>query len=89
MPSQHMRHMDHTENICHTEGDPVSRPRPRAPGRASMSVVFTLLAIVLALGVWGVAGMGIAGKGRTRHPRLAHHFARAAHVLNGSTPRRF
>jgi ABC-type transporter Mla subunit MlaD len=48
-----------------------------------MSFLLTLLALIVALGVWGVAGMGIGGKGRTRHPRLAHHFARAAQVLNG------
>jgi hypothetical protein len=48
-----------------------------------MSFFLTVLAIVIALGVWGVAGMGIAGKGRDKHPRLAHHFARAAQVLNG------
>lgn len=48
-----------------------------------MSFVLTLLAVILALGVCGVAGMGIGGKGRARHPRLAHRFARMAQVLNG------
>lgn len=48
-----------------------------------MSLLFTLLAVIVALGVWGVAGMGIGGKGRSRHPKLAHRFARMAQVLNG------
>lgn len=48
-----------------------------------MSFVLTVLAVILALGVWGVAGMGIAGKGRARHPKLAHRFARMAKVMNG------
>lgn len=48
-------------------------------------VLFTVLALVLALGVWGVVGMGMAGKGRVKYPKLAHHFARAAQALNGDS----
>lgn len=56
-----------------------------------MIIVVTLLAFVLALGIWGVVGMGMAGKGRTKHPKLAHQFARAAQALNGDgePPARF
>lgn len=51
-----------------------------------MSVIlFTILALVLALGVVGVVGMGMAGKGRDKHPELANRFAKAAQVLNGDS----
>lgn len=46
-------------------------------------VIFTVLALAVALGVWGVVGMGMAGKGRDKHPKLANRFARAAQALNG------
>lgn len=46
-------------------------------------IIFTVLALVVALGVWGVVGMGMAGKGRDKHPVLADRFARAAQALNG------
>ncbi|MDO5682319.1 MAG: hypothetical protein Q4G46_05775 [Propionibacteriaceae bacterium] len=49
-----------------------------------MSVfIFTLLALLVALGVWGVVAMGMAGKGKDKHPVLADRFARAAQALNG------
>ncbi|MDO5500939.1 MAG: hypothetical protein Q4F67_14785 [Propionibacteriaceae bacterium] len=49
-----------------------------------MSVfIFTIIALVVALGIWGVVGMGMAGKGKERHPELANRFARAAKALNG------
>lgn len=57
-----------------------------------MSVVlFTVLALIVAIGVCGIVGMGMAGKGKERHPALAHHFARAAQALNGEgqVPPRF
>lgn len=46
-------------------------------------VLFTLLALAVALGIWGVVGMGMAGKGKAKHPKLAHRFALAAQALNG------
>ena len=46
-------------------------------------IVLTGIALVIALSVWGVVAMGMAGKGRDRHPKLAHRFARAAQALNG------
>lgn len=54
-------------------------------------VLFTILIIAVALGVWGVVAMGMAGKGRDKHPRLASNFARAAQALNGDSepPARF
>lgn len=54
-------------------------------------VIFTILSLAIALGVCGVVGMGMAGKGKEKHPALAHHFARAAQALNGEgqVPSRF
>lgn len=54
-------------------------------------IVFAVLAIVVALAVWGMVAMGMAGKGKTRHPRLANRFARYAQALNGESepPERF
>lgn len=46
-------------------------------------ILFTVLALIIALCVWGVTAMGMAGKGKDKHPRLAHRFARAAQALNG------
>ena len=49
-----------------------------------MSVfIFTAIALLVALGVWGVVAMGLGGKGKQKHPRLANRFARAAQALNG------
>ncbi|OYO22188.1 hypothetical protein CGZ93_09880 [Enemella dayhoffiae] len=49
----------------------------------SSIVLFTLLAVAIALFVVGAVAMGMAGHGRSQHPRLAHGFARAAQALNG------
>lgn len=46
-------------------------------------IILTILALVVAVGVWGVVGMGMAGKGKDKHPALASRFARAAQALNG------
>ncbi|WP_432560497.1 hypothetical protein [Granulicoccus sp. GXG6511] len=46
-------------------------------------IIFTVIALVVAFGVWGVVAMGMAGKGKEKHPALAHRFARAAQALNG------
>lgn len=46
-------------------------------------ILFTLIALAVALCVWGVAAMGMAGKGKDKHPRLANRFAKAAQALNG------
>ena len=56
-----------------------------------MSVFVTLLSFAVAVGVCGVVGMGMAGKGKERHPVLADRFARAARALNGDgeVPPRF
>lgn len=47
------------------------------------AIIFTILALAVAFGVWGVVAMGMAGKGRDKHPALADRFARAAQALNG------
>lgn len=54
-------------------------------------VLFALFAISLAVAVGGVVAMGVAGKGRDKHPRLASRFAQAADALNGDSepPQRF
>lgn len=54
-------------------------------------VIVTILILVVALGVCGVVGIGMAGKGKEKHPALAHHLARAAQALNGDgeVPSRF
>ncbi|OYN93694.1 hypothetical protein [Enemella evansiae] len=49
----------------------------------SSIVLFTLLALVIAAFVCGAVAMGMAGHGRSQHPKVAHGFARAAQALNG------
>lgn len=54
-------------------------------------ILFALFAVTLAVAVVGVAAMGVAGKGKNKHPRLANRFAQAAEALNGDSepPERF
>lgn len=49
----------------------------------SSIVLFTVLALIIAAFVAGAVVMGMAGHGRSQHPRVAHGFARAAQALNG------
>lgn len=53
-----------------------------------MLFLFTIAAAAI---VAGVVIMGMQGRGKSNHPRLAHKFARFAQALNGDgePPRQF
>lgn len=46
-------------------------------------VVLFLFTIAAAAVIAGVVIMGMQGRGKSNHPRLAHKFARFAQALNG------